>query len=391
MRSLNSIFTADTLETLRNHRGLIILARLLQIGFVVAVLVFLSDKLSSIGWSEVWAALPTNPLYYLFFCLWFIAIPVAELWVYRLMWGFSLSRDFAIFLRKRVYNLALMSYSGEAFLALWAKQNLPLKGRVIFSTIKDSNILSGLASNCLTVVFLILFLATGQLEGLTSTNPDFGTYLIFATLIGIILVPMVLRFRKSIIALPGHLTRTVFLIHVSRNLAMLVFQGATWAVVLPDVPVLTWSLFITAQLVLTRIPFLPNTDLIYLTLGLTLSSYLDAPQATVAGMFLAQGALSQIFNFALYIGTSVVMFRRNSARRLERSRTAGLITLKQANSKTPLTDDKEASTHSGPDAHGLAVATGGAAATDGSATMQGAGASQLGAPPQAVHTNERAV
>ena len=85
---------------------------------------------------------------------------------------------------------------------------------------------------------------------------------------------------------------------------MLLFQALQWAIILPEVPFDTWVLFLTAQLVLTRVPFLPNTDLLYVGLGLTLASYIDAPMAVIAGMFLASGALFQLANLIAFIVTS---------------------------------------------------------------------------------------
>lgn len=296
------------LDRLREKRSLMIALRVLQVTFVTAVVVFLAGRLSDIGWSDVADALPTTPWYYIFFLGWFFAIPIAELFVYKLIWGENLTSRLGVFLRKRVYNYAVLSYSGEAYLAMWARKAIPLDNRKILSTVKDSTILSGLASNTFTVLLLGVFLVTGQLAVLLEADPDFEAYFIVAALVGLILVPMILRFRKSIIALPGRLALQVFAIHMVRLILMLVLQTAMWAVVLPQVPFETWLMFLTAQLVLTRVPFLPNTDLMYLGLGLSLSGYLEAPEATVAGMFLAAGALSQILNVAIYGLTSFRQF-----------------------------------------------------------------------------------
>ncbi|WP_374762965.1 hypothetical protein [Yunchengibacter salinarum] len=293
------------LRGLMDRPGARLALRVVQVAFVLGVSLYLMHRLTEIGWGRVWQSLPTQPLYYLFFIGFFFSIPLAEMLIFRLIWQRPMARRFPLFVRKRVYNLAVLSYSGDAFLALWAHRHLNLKGRSAIATVKDSAILSALASNGFTLLLLGLFFLTGQLNTLLAADGDLSFYIGIAVALTLVLVPLVVTFRGRIFSLGGRLVRTVFLIHLARLVAQLGLQVAMWWVVLPDVPVLTWLIFLTAQLVVTRIPFLPNTDLIFLGLGLSLGSYVDAPEATVAGMFLAAGALSQVFNVAAYVLTSV--------------------------------------------------------------------------------------
>lgn len=304
LTKINNFLTSDRLQAIGRHPALILTLRLLQLAFVIGVAFFLVNKLSAIGWQEVLASLPTNPLYYLFFLAFYFAIPTAELLAYRTIWGMPMSRYFVIFARKRVYNFALLSYSGEAVLALWAQKNLPIKTMTIIQTIKDSNILSALASNSFTLILLILFFVTDQISLITEADPDYRFYLGLAAAVGLVLVPLILKFRRHIISLEQGIAKKVFLIHLTRFVSALLFQLFQWMVILPEVPITMWLLFLTAQLVLSRVPFLPNTDLLYLGLGLTLAGYVDAPEAIVAAMFVAAGALSQLLNAAIYVLTS---------------------------------------------------------------------------------------
>ena len=308
MQAFKNLFTTETFERVQANRPLMVALKALQFLVMAAVVLFLASKLTAVGWHDVWASLPTTPWFYLIFIVMFFAFPVAELMIYRLMWGVDFKGQFGMFVRKRVYNYAVLSYSGEAYMAFWARRRLDLRDRVIFSTIKDSNILSGLASNSFTVIMLAIFFLTGQLSIITDADPDYKSYLLLAVLVGVILVPVVLKFRKHIISLSPDVAKKVFLIHLTRLVLLLLLQTLQWSVVLPDVPFNMWLLFLTAQLVLTRVPFLPNTDLLVAGLGLTLMGYVDAPQATLASMFLAAGALSQAMNFAAFLATSVRLY-----------------------------------------------------------------------------------
>jgi len=301
---LKQLFSKDNIAHLREQKWVRLVGRLLQTLLVGLMFYILIDTLEDQNWGLIAKALPTNPFYYLLFLIWYFAIPATELLVYRLMWGVNLIRHAGIFLRKRVYNLALVSYSGEAYLAFWARRRFGLSDKQIFSTVKDSNVLSALSSNLFTLILLVVFFATGQWRMLLEADGDFIYYVGLAMAVGLVLVPVILRFRKSIISLPGTIATKVVLVHFMRFIVMLVCQVGIWAVVLPEVPITTWLFFITAQLILTRVPFLPNTDLILTTLGIAMAGVLNAPKETVSGMFLAYGVLSQLLNLLIYFITS---------------------------------------------------------------------------------------
>ncbi|MFC3050514.1 hypothetical protein [Kordiimonas pumila] len=279
--------------------------KLVQGLVVMAVIYVLIQKLAHIGWQDVQKSLPDSPVFYILFLMMYAAQPVAEWLVYQTLWGPRVKRHFAVFLRMRVYNLALVSYMGEAFLALWGKKNLGLKGRVAASAVKDSNILSALASNSFTLLMLASFFVTGQLEKITNTDPELVFYIKIVVLVGILLVPLVIFFQNRILGVDPATAKKVFTVHLLRLLAVMLLQASQWAVVLPMVPFQTWLLLLTAQMVLTRIPFLPNTDLLFMGLGIAMINYIEGPEAAIAGMFLASGALAQILNLCVFIITSV--------------------------------------------------------------------------------------
>lgn len=294
-----------------------LLLRALQFSVVAGVIYLMARKLMEIGWQDVWQALPTTPWFYVFFLGMYLAQPIAEWLVYQRLWGTAVKRRFDIFLRMRIYNFALVSYAGEAFLALWAHRHLAKRGRQVMSSVKDSSILSGLASNSFTLILLALFFFTGQLETLTNADPSYGRYLGFAVAIGLILIPLVIKFHGRILAISPDVSRYVFLVHLVRLIAVLLLQTGQWAVVFPEVAISTWLLILTAQMVLTRIPFLPNTDLLFAALGLTLIGYIDGPEAAVAGMFLASGAIAQILNLGLFTITSFIRAPKASTTPIE--------------------------------------------------------------------------
>jgi len=228
--------------------------------------------------------------------------------VHGIIWKRSLSGSFPAFLRRRVYNFGVVGYSGEAYFILWARQNLGLSGAQAFSGVKDSNILSALASNTATIVLLAVFFLSEQFQSFLAAVPAAKVYVIIAAVIGGVMVPLVLRFSNRLIALPRRDAQIVFTIHTVRLLVVLFLQAAQWAVALPEAPFGVWLTFLTAYLVLTRIPFLPNKDLMFAALAISLAGMVNMPEVAIAGLFLAGGALTQIANAAIYAATSFGSF-----------------------------------------------------------------------------------
>lgn len=281
------------------------LVKALQLVTLAAICYYLALKVGAIGWQEIAGSLPTTPWFYIFFLGIYFAYPVGEWFVYRRLWGVAARKRFDVFLRMRIYNLAFVSYSGEAYLGVWASRRVKQRKRRTASTIKDSQILSALSSNSLTILLLAMLFGTGQLSLFTDADPSYPMYAATAVGLSALLIPLVLSFRHQILSIDGDSAKAVFLTHLTRLLVIVTLQVASWAVVMPSVPMETWLVFLTGQYVLTRIPFLPNTDLLVAGLGLTLLSYVNAPAATLAGMFVAAGALATLLNFGLFSALSL--------------------------------------------------------------------------------------
>lgn len=313
----------EAMQSLMRTRWVQLTLRLLQGGIVALVFYYILKELAQIGWADVWQSLPTSPWFYLLFVATYFALPAGEWLVYQILWGQEMRSRFGLFVRMRVYNYALVSYAGEAFLALWAHKNLEHSGRAIVSAVKDSNILSAFASNSFTLILLAGFFLTGQLERLTDADPDFGYYIGLSLLVGLVLLPLMFTFRGKILALPSAQAKRVFSVHLARLVVVLLLQAGQWAVVLPAEPFNTWLLLLTAQMVLTRVPFLPNTDLLFAGLGITLMDYADGPETVIAGMFLASGALSQLLNLGAFLITS---FQSNQDRAAKQAANEQLAT-----------------------------------------------------------------
>lgn len=281
-------------------RSLKIFQRLL----LAAIIVYLIYKLTKVGWSDVFGALPVSPWFYVFFALRYLALPLSEIPAYEIVWERPLWRHFSAFIRKRVYNFAVMGYSGEAFFTLWARRHLDISDRAIFIGVKDNNILSALVSNVATVAMIVFLAISGNLQTGLDVLP--GSIFLFslAFLSAFSLAAAVIVFRNKIIHLPGAMMPKLVFIHTARVVLIILLQAAMYMSALPGAPLMAWIMFIALQLVLSRIPFVPNQDLVYLTAALHLAPIVNQPEAAIAGMLVAEAGLSQIVNFGLFFATA---------------------------------------------------------------------------------------
>jgi len=269
--------------------------------FLAAILGFLAYKLYTIGWSAVWKALPTQPFFYLFFFALYMLLPLTEMLIYRVVWGYGSLRSLPVFLKKRIYNKEVMSYSGEVLFFTWARKHVDLPEADMARTIRDNNIISSAASTFIAVVLLGIFLYLGQLDLSRLIKNDAVWYWIGGAVVLALLVPLGLRFRKYIFSMPIRLALTVFGIQIIRLIIGQSLQIGQWSVVMPDVNFSTWLTFAAVSVMLTRIPFIPSHNLLLLGVGVELSTSLGIPEAAMFSMLAALAAMDKATSFGLFL------------------------------------------------------------------------------------------
>jgi len=278
--------------------------RLAQGALFAAIVVYLVVQLSEVGWGEVFSALPASPWFYLIFTARYFLQPLSEIPAYELVWKTPLWRHWTAFIRKRVYNFAVMGYSGEAFFTLWARRTLDLSDRDILVGVKDNNLVSALVSNAATAMVVVALFFLGDLQRELDAVPGGAALFGLAFVSAASLAIAVLMFRRRLIQLPRGMTRRIIAINALRILVILALHALLYSVALPGPPMTAWLMFIALQLVLSRIPFVPNQDIVFLTAALSLAPEIDVPAAAIAGMLIAEAGLSQIFNLALFALTA---------------------------------------------------------------------------------------
>ena len=269
-----------------------------------AIVAYLAYQLSTIGWQEVWAALPRTPWFYVIFLGVYLTLPIFQTIIYGLIFGLSPVQLFPAMLKKRVYNKDVMSYSGEMYLYFWIRQRTDEPGGRVMHAIKDNAIVSSVVSTLVAVVLLSVFFLAGLVR-----VPDFianlnVAYAIGGLLIGVMLLGLGIRFRRSILKLPGKVLVALFGLHAMRLLVVQGLQVLEWEVVRPEIALEIWFTFLALQIITGRIPLLPSRDLIYVSLSVELAGAVQVSRAAIAGLMLVHSMLDKALNVLLFLAVS---------------------------------------------------------------------------------------
>ena len=267
---------------------------------LAGVMVWLIYKLTQVGWENILRDIPTQPLFYLIFVGMYLGQPVAETFIYKIIWGLSWREIFPVILKKRVFNKEVVNYSGEANLFMWARQRMDRPGRLVFRDIKDNTIVSSLTSMFIAAALLSTFLLTGVLPLEVLTSRLETAWVVGGGFCLLLLILLGIRFRRSVIALPGTIVRRIFGLHVGRLLFVQALQILQWIVVMPDVPMAVWLALLSAQIIAQQIPLVPSKDLLVVAMSAELAGWLEVSESGIASMLLVSAMLDKVVNFILF-------------------------------------------------------------------------------------------
>lgn len=287
----------ETREVIRPRRFKFAL-QVLRWGTPVILLSFLGYQLTKIGWIEIWHSRPTAWGFYLLLFLPFFIQPVADLLIYRNLWKVGKALQLSIFLRKRYLNAVVLDYSGEAYFFFWAQQTLNVKKAALLHAIKDSNILSAGAGLAMVWMMLLLLSLTGGITLPALFSEHLGTSVAVASLPLVLCLILVIG-GKKVTTLNRAQIASTFAIHMIRSVLGLGLQFALWwtSGALPSGVACLY--FVALRLLISRLPLLPNKDLLFVGTGIAAASYMTLSTESVAAVLVIIVAFDEILGFAL--------------------------------------------------------------------------------------------
>lgn len=231
--------------------------------------------------TELFASIPASPGFWLALGAYYLALPSSEWLIFRRLWRLPAS-GFAALLRKLVSNEILLGYSGELSFYAWARRHSGLTAAP-FGAIKDVSLLSAIAGNVATLAMLAIAwplvpplhagLRTGDLA------LSIGAVLVLSIAAGLL--------NRRLFSLPGRQLRFILAVHLGRIAATTLLSGILWHCALPTVALDLWLVLAALQLLVTRLPFVPNKDLVFANAALLIvgsGSDVGRLMAIVAGL-----------------------------------------------------------------------------------------------------------
>mgnify|MGYP003575186710 CR=1 FL=1 len=221
------------------------------------ILAAVAYQLRSIDFAELHRLLPRTASFWIIFLVAYAALPVSEWLIFRRLWNIPVE-GFAALLRKRVSNELLLGYSGEVYFYAWARRVMRITAAP-FGAIKDVAILSAIMGNAVTLVMVavaapLFFSLHVGLE---------GRAFLWSILFVAGTSALAMTFRSRLFSLPRKELRFVAGIHLIRILADLLLAAILWHALLPVVALHWWVLLATLRQLVSRLPFVPNKELVF--------------------------------------------------------------------------------------------------------------------------------
>ncbi len=231
--------------------------RVFSIALSLLVLGAALFQMRNVSVTDIVALVPSSPFFWMVFALTYFAGPISEWLMFRRIWHVG-PAAFGALVRKLIYNEMLLGYLGEAYFYTWARRNLRLAASP-FGAVKDVAVLSAVAGNALT--FLFLAIAAPYLALLPLHDYAHAIAWSLALVIGTSLVAMV--WRRAIFSLDRADLAYILALHSGRILATAGLSALLWHLVMPGVGFVWWLVLATMRLLISRLPFVPNKDLVF--------------------------------------------------------------------------------------------------------------------------------
>lgn len=240
--------------------------------FSILFLAVVLYQLRTMDYRALLHLIPGSPVFWIAFTLFYLAGPLSEQIIFGRLWKLSW-KAFPALLRKQVSNEILVSYLGELYFYTWAKRHTQIT-TAPFGAIKDVAILSAMMGNVFTLLMLVLAAPLiGQLNLPISAHTFIGSAMfIVGTSLAVTL------FRKRLFSLPRRELLMVAAMHVLRIVVMMLLAAVMWHRIVPSVELWWWLLLATLNQLTSRLPFVPNKDVVFAGLA----AFLVGPENQIA-------------------------------------------------------------------------------------------------------------
>lgn len=250
----------------------------------VLILVVALHQFQGLNPKSLLALMPVSVGFWAAFALYYLAGPISEWVIFRRLWAIP-AEGFVALLRKLVSNEILLGYLGEVYFYAWARRSARIT-TAPFGAIKDVTILSALVGNGVTLLMVIFALPLMGAVDAGANHWEVGGSILF--MLASSLAAMLLR--RRLFTLPRRELWIVAAVHMLRIVATTVLAAMMWHLLLPGIALSWWILLGTLRQLVSRLPFLPNKDVVFAGMAAFLigrDSEIVSAMALMASLILA--------------------------------------------------------------------------------------------------------
>lgn len=245
--------------------------------FSVLILGVAAFQLRGVNVEDLLALVPKSLLFWLTFVVYYSTTPVAEWIIFRRLWELPVGGLVALF-RKLVSNNLLLGYSGEVYFYAWARARAKMVAAP-FGAVKDVAVLSALTGNVVTLVMVLAAAPVFLSLHLPVSNRTMGISI--AVMLGSSFAMML--FRRRLFSLPPRELWFVTAVHLVRIFVGIGLSALLWHLILPTVELGWWLLLATLSQLVSRLPLVPNKDVVFASIAFLLVGH-DGEIATAVAL-----------------------------------------------------------------------------------------------------------
>lgn len=237
---------------------------LLATALTIAMIVGLCRELLGSGLVGLTRSVPGDPRFYVAFALLYLSAPTGDFAIYRRLWRIPWA-GFAALNKKRIANDVVIGYSGEAYFYAWARARAKMVASP-FGAVKDVSLLSAVAGNGATILLCLIALPLGY----QLITPSILRAMVLSAALTITVSVLILAFSRRIFSLARRDLWAIFWIHCARITAGTIFLAFAWHYAMPLVPIGMWLFLSAGRLLVSRLPLVPNKDLLFANFAILL-------------------------------------------------------------------------------------------------------------------------
>lgn len=275
----------------------------------VGVTSYLLYQLSNIGWGDIWGALPTSPLFYALSLGFVLAPVVAEIFAYQTISERPAIRHARLFLRKHVWNKAVMNFSGDAYFVQKLSQQPGMDLRRAAIVLKDMTIIRAFVANSWIVLLATAAIALGKFDVLQNIAIVSPTLVMAVSVFCISVVGGGLILFRKLTRLKFMTAAKVAAIYVVRSCVIGAILVTQWSLAIPGNAMAVWFVFLIVFYITKKSPV--GGELVFASVIVSLPG-LGGDTAAVAAMLITFAAVAQIVYFIGFITTFETGFKRRN-------------------------------------------------------------------------------